>query len=462
MHTPRLRPAALGALALSGLLCGEGIALAGDPTVGEDGYVHVAPNGTVLGKDPYYPTDGNGGYDVGDYTLALDYHPDSGELQGKATIAATAKQVLSRFDLDLHGLEVTAVRVDGQDAAFAREGEHELVITPAQQLAEGAKFTVEVDYHGVPAALPSERGDAGWQRSRSSGAFAVGAPHSAPTWFPVNDTSADKATVHLSVTAPEGWSVVANGVRTSPTSWAEETPVAPSAIAVGIDRWTTDEAELPGGVPVLNAYAPDTPGAPELAARLPEVIEFLSSKMGAYPQKAAGGIFRADAAGFEQGTQSRPVFGAEAGLPDLVYANAFQWWGNGVTIKMWKDQPLVESHARYAVWLWDEAKEGANLDQRYQQILDEVGDDPAFWSRKLSDPGAGQEFAAADKGVLMVHALRKRIGDEKFFKVLRGFPSTNRGANQGWHDWELYVGAVANTDLKDFYEAWVEGTTRPS
>ena len=56
--------------------------------------------------DPYYPGLGNGGFDVEHYTLDLTWLADEGVLEGVATIEATATQDLSRFNLDLAGLEV--------------------------------------------------------------------------------------------------------------------------------------------------------------------------------------------------------------------------------------------------------------------------------------------------------------------------------------------------------------------
>ena len=54
--------------------------------------------------DPYFPEDGNGGYDVAHYHLAVTYDPGTGGLVGVADIEATATQNLSRFNLDLKGL----------------------------------------------------------------------------------------------------------------------------------------------------------------------------------------------------------------------------------------------------------------------------------------------------------------------------------------------------------------------
>lgn len=79
--------------------------------------------------DPYYPASGNGGYDVSHYDLRLQYQPKTDLLEGTATLLATAKQDLSRFNLDF-GLQVSEIRVNGVKAKFATSGSHELEVTP--------------------------------------------------------------------------------------------------------------------------------------------------------------------------------------------------------------------------------------------------------------------------------------------------------------------------------------------
>ena len=63
--------------------------------------------------DTYYPGIGNGGYDVTHYDLNLKYDPATKWLDGKATITAAATQHLCRFNLDLRGLTVSSVKVNG-------------------------------------------------------------------------------------------------------------------------------------------------------------------------------------------------------------------------------------------------------------------------------------------------------------------------------------------------------------
>ncbi|MBV8932564.1 MAG: M1 family peptidase, partial [Kutzneria sp.] len=221
--------------------------MAGQPTPGGDG-----------AGDPYYPTDGNGGYHASDYMVSISYDPASHHLDGDTTVTATATQDLSSFNLDLTGLTVSAVTVNGQPATFTRTGAHELVITPAAALNSGARFTTEVRYAGVPTAATGN----GWTYSTTGGAFAAGEPHSAATWYPVNDTPTDKASFHLSARVPTGWAVISNGLEGSTTTeagwttfhWDETTPVAPYLTTVGIDKWTLQRSTLADGTPVVDAY----------------------------------------------------------------------------------------------------------------------------------------------------------------------------------------------------------------
>ena len=106
------------------------------------------PGSPGLG-DPYFPLAGNGGYDVGHYALDFSYDPSTRQLDGTATISATATQDLYRFDLDLRGFDIESLSVSGMPATFTRDGQ-ELVITPAAGLVAGTAFTVVVGYQGVP------------------------------------------------------------------------------------------------------------------------------------------------------------------------------------------------------------------------------------------------------------------------------------------------------------------------
>src|SRR3954464_7162654 len=102
------------------------LALAVVPPVA--GAVTFRPGAPGIG-DPYFPLDGNGGYDVSHYDLNVTYDPKTDVLRGLEKIDITAKQDLSSFNLDLDGLTVRVILIDGFPAHWSRDGA-ELTITP--------------------------------------------------------------------------------------------------------------------------------------------------------------------------------------------------------------------------------------------------------------------------------------------------------------------------------------------
>ena len=177
------------------LLTGTGVAAQAAP----------APGAPGVGDD-YYPDYGNGGYDVAHYDIRLRYTPATDRLTGTTTILATATQDLDRFNLDFV-LDVASVRVNNRPATFVREGDHELIVTPARPVADNQAMTIVVQYSGVPSTKVAA-GYTAWVRT-PDGALAIGEPEFAWWWYPSTDHPLDKATfdVSLSVpTVPEGTS----------------------------------------------------------------------------------------------------------------------------------------------------------------------------------------------------------------------------------------------------------------
>ncbi|MBE1500337.1 aminopeptidase N [Amycolatopsis lexingtonensis] len=459
------KPVVVAAAVVASLCLGTGVAAAGD------GW--GAQPGSDGAGDSYYPQDGNGGYDVADYNLKVTYDPASHQLTGKQDISARATQSLSSFDLDFKGLTVDSVKVDGRAAKFARTGDHELVVTPSRALWRGRNFKVEIAYHGVPAPINDPAlGNNGWQFAQAGGAFAAGEPRSATTWYPVNDTPLDKATFHLAITVPDEWGVIANG-REKPSFkapggtthvWAEETPIVPYLTTVAIDKWTFDRQTRKDGTPIVSAFAPGVPDSTKQAeARLPEILDFLESKFGKYPIDAAGGIFLNEQIGFSLETMSRPIYSAGwAGtVPTIVHENAHQWYGDSVAVEHWKDVCLNECFASYATWLWDEGKEGVDLDKQYADDVKKAT--TTFWNGKLYDMGQGNEFTYVySKGPMMLHALRNYVGEQAFSRVLKTWPSLHRDGNASMQQFQRYTEAVSHKNLQGFFDAWVYGTGKPA
>jgi aminopeptidase N len=420
--------------------------------------------------DPYFPQDGNGGYQVSNYDVKVGFDPAKPEfLAGDTTVNAIANQDLDRFNLDLEGFEIVSVTVNGVAAkAVSRAGAHELVITPKNRVHKGSKLDVRVVYHGKPVG-PS------WHKLTGGGVSVTGEPHSATAWYPLNDHPSDKATFHLTATVPDGWTVIGNGLP-GPTAerngqktfrWNEDRPMVSYASTMAIDKFTVHTTKLADGTPVINAYGQGTSIIPDSEGQLPEILGFLSSKYGKYPFSSTGSIVVSSSDANVIGaleTQTRPTYQGAFFDVSAVHELTHQWFGDSVSFSDWRDGCLAECFAQYAGQLWDEYKFGANLDESYRAIVAENKDTVLFWDVTLYDPGKNQPLPPAiyDRGALMLHALRRTVGDDKFFGILQGWTKQHEYGNASWPDFEKFAGQRSGQDLTGFFRAWAHGTTIPA
>ncbi|OJF12839.1 M1 family metallopeptidase [Couchioplanes caeruleus] len=429
-----------------------------------------APGAAGAG-DRYFPTYGNGGYDVAGYDLKLKYDTATGRLQGTATISATATQDLSSLHFDLAHLTASRVTVDGK-AATARAEKNELVVTPSAGIVKDRGFTVVVEYAGVPEALVNkDLGAGGWQRTKDGG-FAVGQPESASTWFPVNDHPKDKATFKLEMTVPDGVEALSNGVpgprRTAggwtTWTWTESKPMASYLTTVAIGQYrvqNTTHAGKPMVVAIPETLAENGPADQSLALT-GEVADFLATKFGPYPFDSYGGVVIDDPrVPYALETQSRPVYGSvffETKPDTMVVAHelAHQWFGNSVAITRWQDIWLNEGFARYAEWLWQEHKGGPTVQQTFDRSYGGID-----WEVPIGDPGPARIFddAVYDRGALLVHALRRTIGDGPFFALVQSWPAEHRDGNATTEQFIAAAEKASGKDLDAFFQGWLFGET---
>ena len=423
--------------------------------------------------DPYFPTYGNGGYDVAGYDLKLRYDPKTDVLAGTATITATATQNLSRFDLDLAHLKTTAVTVDGR-AAQSTQSEDELVITPPAGIAKGTAFTTVVSYSGKPVPLNNaELGVGGWLTTKD-GAFALGQPESASTWYPVNDHPADKATWRLAMTVPDGLEVLSNGVpgpRSSANgwttwTWTESAPMASylSTVLIGRYRVTTGTH---AGRPMITAVSESLPAngpAARSLARTGEIVDFLASRFGPYPFDAYGGIVLDDPrVAYALETQTRPVYGNAffSTGPNpivLVHELAHQWYGDSVALERWPDIWLNEGFATYAEWLWEEHTGMRTVEQSFDHEYNSFD-----WQQAPGNPGADHLFGPAVylRGAMTLYAVRKAIGDQAFAGLLKSWAAAHRDGNVTTAEFMQAARQAAGKDLGSLFQTWLYGTEKP-
>jgi aminopeptidase N len=404
-------------------------------------------------------------------------------------MTAKAMQKLTRFDLDLRGLTVKSVLVNGCRARFTRSGQ-ELRITPRRVLAKGRTFQTKVRYGGVPRTVvgsPVSLGAPYGFVHTDDGAFQATNPDAASTWFPVNDHPLDKARYTFRVTVPQGLGVVANGTlryqrdRGGRTLWVwdEPYPMAPSLVTADIGHWLVRQGRTPGGIPeyvAVDPALPDVTTTERGVTRTRTALDYFfeesgraadlwTQTFGPYPFDVVGAIaYNATYDGrplsFSLETQTKPVYSAVRGTEVIAHELAHQWFGDSVSERRWKDVWLAEGFATFAQYLWGEA---TGVRTAHEQFLLDY-DYYAPWDIVISDPGWEAMFAEVvyGRGAMTLQALREKIGDDAFFRILRTWAARYRYRNASTKDFIALAERVSGVDLDRFFELWLDRAALPA
>ncbi|KUN87972.1 metallopeptidase [Streptomyces bungoensis] len=423
-------------------------------------------------RDPYFPKAGNGGYDVSHYALTLDYTPRTRHLVGKAVITARAAKDLSAFDLDLSGLHVDAVTVEGKDARVSRAGQ-ELTVRPHDDLTKGETFTTTVRYSGTPRTLTDPDGSKeGWLPT-ADGALGLGEPVGSMAWFPGNHHPSDKAAYDITVTVPDGLQAVSNGELTGQSSrngrttysWHTGRPMASYLAIVAVGHFTLTHTEGPHGLPVLTAVDPTQAAASrKVLAKLPAILAWEEYNFGPYPFSSAGAIIdRPNDIGYALETQNRPVFPGAPDTSTLVHELAHEWYGDSVTPKSWRDMWLNEGFATYAEWLYDEDHGGKSAQQTFTDLYH--GDHEAIWAFPPAKPSGADHISDSpvyERGAMVLQKIRQKVGDDAFYDIIQGWAASHRYATASTADFTAYVERKApGKDFREIWRDWLYGDGKP-
>ena len=452
----------------------NGTAVADDPT--------FTPGASGVG-DPYFPLEGNGGYDVGHYDLRFSYDPATDQLDALNKITATATQDLSRFDLDFQQLDVKGVDVNGEPATFSRDGQ-ELVITPVAGIPQGATFHVNVRYDGSPETIvgsPIVFGSPYGFIHTDDGAFMGDEPNATSTWIPLNDHPSDKATWTFRVTVPRGLDVIANGDLVSHTHsakkdtwvWDEEQPMANYLATAVVGQWEFKTGETPGGIPETVAIDPslktDQPNALDFFYdTTAEATDLWNDTFGDYPFGSTGAIadnatYNGQSIGFSLETQTRPLYSAVRSTNTIAHELAHQWFGDAVSVASWDNIWLNEGFATFGEYLWGEH---TGVRTAHQAFLNDYSR-PAtssFWRIVVADPQRDTMFASAvyRRGGMTLQALREKLGDPTFFQILRTWVTDHEYGNATTAQFIALSEQISGQDLTSFFDTWLYQPVKPT
>jgi aminopeptidase N len=440
----------------------------------------VAPALLAAGRsqpvaDPVYPQLGSPVIDVLHYGLALDWSPEHRELSGTATLVIRMARASSEIRLDLADpLRVDQVTVDGATATATRRP-GDVVVAVGRRLARDTQVTVLVRYHGNPrpVPMPSTRPDAdtiGFTPTADGSAWTMQEPYGAFTWYPANDQPSDEATYDVTVSVPLGWVGVSNGTLAGQTgegdrtayTWHSADPLATYLVTLAIGQFERHNAAGPHGIPVTTwvRKADEEQVLPKFE-KIPAMLRWLEQRFGAYPFPSAGAVAVPSESGME--TQTMVTIGPGFTDGDMLHELAHQWFGDSVTPRTWRDVWLNEGFAMYAQMMWEAQTERtgeAPILGRWRELDGELRAEHGPPGRYL--PG---HFAAANVyycPALMLHEIRGRLGDARFFAMLRDWAQQHRNTTQDRASFTAWVNRYTGQNLTPLINRWLDSPTSPA
>jgi aminopeptidase N len=420
--------------------------------------------------DPYIPANGNFGYRVSRYELDLEYKVNINRLSGTASITAATLASLKTFSLDLSdALAVSKVSVNGHRPQSFNRSHGKLNVTLSSALPAGAAMSITVRYAGTPRPIRTLWGEVGFEEL-TNGALVAGQPNGAASWFPCDDHPSSKASYRIAISTDNPYRALANGelvsrrTRAAMTTWTYEQaePTSTYLITLQIGDYETHRlAKTP--VP-MNAVLPHRlkHDFEYDFGRQPQMMKLFVKLFGPYPLSTGYTVVVTDDdLEIPLEAQGISIFGAnhcggERSAERLIaHELAHQWFGNSVTARRWRDIWLHEGFACYAEWLWSEDSGGRSADDWARYYHGKLA--ASRHDLLLADPGPRDMFddRVYKRGALTLHVLRRTIGDDGFFELLRDWTTRHRHGTAVTDDFTGLAANYANESLRPLWQAWL-------
>ena len=433
-------------------------------------------------------------YDVVYQKLELSVNPAVYFISGNITTHFVALENMNTITFDLstitdtsdsyysNRLTVGSVMRNGQSLSFNHNAlTKELVISFTTTLNAGTTNIVSVSYAGAPNfeedafTLDTHNG--------TPILWTLSEPFGAREWWPCKQDLNDKIdSIDVFITAPSQYTSVTNGIQmgivdngngTKTTHFQHNYPIPAYLVAIAVTNYTIFNQQAgtaPYQFPIVNYIYPENIISVQnsLAVTLPimnlyeelfETYPFSNEKYG-HAQFGWGG-------GMEHTTVSF-MGGFSRGL--IAHELAHQWFGNKVTCGTWKDIWLNEGFATYLAAMVIENLDGS------EAFIDEKSDMINFITSQsggavyLSDSqalSANRIFSSRlsyNKGAMVVHMLRWKLGDAVFFQALKNYladPSLAYG-HAVTDDLKYHLENASGLDLTEFFNDWLYNQGYPS
>jgi aminopeptidase N len=418
-------------------------------------------------------------YDVTHHDLRFTVNPDTTTpfISGvvSTTFRALSNMTTVTFDMAT-ALAVSSVTMNGTGLTFTQSN-YELNIILPTTLSTGTTATVIITYAGSPP-----QAEAAFTRSTHAGTpviYTLSEPFGARDWWPCKQDLNDKIdSFDIYITCPSAYIGVSNGLLQSTTTTGGNTtrhyrhnyPIPAYLISLNVTNYVTYNIQAGLGTvqnpffPINNYLYPEgnTTTVQTAINQTVPVMNVFEEKFGFYPYRNEqyGHVQFSWGGGMEHTTMSS-MGGWSRSL--IAHELAHQWFGDKITCGTWRDIWLNEGFAEYLAGLVVESLDGpaSFISWKTTKINNiTTATNGALYLTEAEALNVSRIFSSRityNKGSMVVHMLRWKMGDANFYQAVRNYLNDSNLAF-GYAittDLKTHLEAVHGASLSEFFNDWV-------
>lgn len=465
----------------------------------------------------FYSEDTGSDYDITHYDVEAAFAPDRSEIVGNATLTLRLRpKAISTLSLHLaDSLAVQSVtsRQFGRLFFLRVPGQHVLLVGFAGTVIGASEIQLSIRYagHVKPQSIDTEALRLQQQQQQQEQLPSIEIQPE-PTflysnrsyWYPQGMVTG-YATARMTITVPADLDVVASGVQQGPPQLVGAQGVRPGRrfvfeaktplpyLACVISRF------LPGAASTVAVDGVKKDTAVQVVAnprdvyraratldKTADILKFYGGLMHDVPYdhftvalaeaNLPGGHSPAYFSLVNEPLPTTPFTWVNdpvsfPGYPSFFLAHeiAHEWWGQAIGWKNYHEQWLSEGTSQYFAAMYAGRERGpaafADVVRQMQRTAIAMSSQgPVYLGYRLGHIKNNSRIFRAlvyNKGAMVLHMLRRLLGDDVFFTGLRDFYASWRFHKAGTDDLRISMEKASGRSLERFFDTWIYGSAIP-
>lgn len=434
---------------------------------------------------PHFP--GDRPLDIEHIRLDVYVELENEFVRASASIAGTARRDLTSVELNAVGFQDIGVEVrygdlEAEKPRFAYDDKI-LNVPFNHELKRGDRVEIVVNYtlnepkDGLHFFAPSED-----EPDAPHEMWSQGQAISNRYWVPCLDHPNEMQTTEVSCTVERPYIAISNGklIRVTENEddtrtyhWKMSQPHVSYLIALAVGDYAP-KTETWRGIPVSYYVRKKfEPWIDNSFGNTTRMLDFFSDRIGVkyawekYAQiccyNFGGGMENTTCTFLGEGTLHDDRANLDMSSDGLVsHELGHQWFGDLLTCKEWSHLWLNEGFASYCEALWDEESNGEdafalNMMDKSDNARRGGADKPVVYP-DYKNPGEQFDSRAYSKGAWVLHMIRRRLGDELFWKAIHEYVTRFRHKTVETDDLQHVIEEVSGESFGRFFYDW---TRRP-